>query len=200
MTSPLSKIQDALFESSKTLAETSKQAQLIETIARELVRALRSGGKILLCGNGGSAADSQHFACELVGSFLIKTRRALPVVALTTNSSNLTAIGNDFDFTEVFRRQVEALGRPGDVLIAISTSGNSPNVLKAADQARKQKMVVIGLSGGTGGKLKSRCDLCLVVPNSSTPRIQETHIAVIHVLCALAEEELSKRIGLSNED
>ena len=188
----ITKIKDTLLDSSRTLAKTAEQAELIEMFAKQMIRTIRSGGKILVCGNGGSAADAQHFACELVGSFMDKKRKALPVIALTTNSSSLTSIGNDFDFTEVFRREVEALGRPGDMLVAITTSGNSPNVLKAVEQARSQKMTVIGMSGGTGGNLKAQCDLCLVVPNGVTPRIQEAHIAVIHTVCALAEAELSK--------
>lgn len=185
-------IVQTLLESSKTMASVAEQAPLIESIARKMIETIRGGGKILVCGNGGSAADSQHFACELVGSFMVKSRKALPVIALTTNSSNLTSIGNDFDFTEVFRREVEALGRPGDMLVAISTSGNSPNVLKAVDQAKLQRIHVAGLAGGTGGKLKAAADQCLVVPNPVTPRIQETHIAVIHILCALAEAELAQ--------
>lgn len=183
-------IKEYLLDSSRTLAKTAEQAALIESFARLMVKTIRSGGKILTCGNGGSAADAQHFACELVGSFLVKRRRAFPVVALTTNSSNLTAIGNDFDYTEVFRREVEALGKPGDLFVGITTSGNSPNVLKAAEQAKAQGLAVVGLTGGSGGKLKELSDLCLVVPNPSTPRIQETHIAVIHTVCALAESEL----------
>lgn len=188
----IARIKETLLESSRTLARTAEQAELIEAIAKLLVRTVRSGGKVLVCGNGGSAADSQHFACELVGTFMNKKRRAFPVLALTTNSSNLTSIGNDLAFDEVFRREVEALGRAGDLLVAITTSGNSPNVLKAVEQARTQRMTVVGLTGGKGGKLKSLCDLCLVVPHPVTPRIQESHIAVIHTLCALAEEELAR--------
>jgi len=188
----IAKIKDILLNSSQTLAKTAEQADQIEMFAKAMIRTFRSGGKILVCGNGGSAADSQHFACELVGSFMDKKRKALPVIALTTNSSNLTSIGNDFDFTEVFRREVEALGKPGDMLVAITTSGNSPNVLKAVEQAKSQKMMVVGLTGGTGGKLKSHSDLCLVVPNGVTPRIQETHITIIHAVCALAEAEMAK--------
>lgn len=188
----IAKIRETLIESSKAMAQTAEQAGTIEAIAKAVIRTVRSGGKVLVCGNGGSAADAQHFACELVGSFMDKKRRALPVLALTTNSSSLTAIGNDLDFTEVFRREVEALGRPGDLLVAITTSGNSPNVLKAVAQARGQQMSVVGLTGGGGGKLKSLCDLCLSVPHPVTPRIQETHIAVIHIICALAEAELAR--------
>lgn len=186
------KITAILEESSKAMAATAAQAPLIESVARKMVETIRAGGKILTCGNGGSAADSQHFACELVGTFMNKSRKAFPVVALTTNSSNLTSIGNDLSFDEVFRREVEALGKPGDILVAITTSGNSPNVLKAVAQAKQQGLWVFGMTGGTGGKLKQQADACLVVPNPTTPRIQETHIAVIHILCALAEEELSK--------
>ena len=188
----IAKIKETLLESSRTLAQTAEQADAIEMFAKQMIRTVRSGGKILVCGNGGSAADSQHFACELIGTFMNKKRKAFPVIALTVNSSSLTSIGNDLSFDEVFRREVEALGKPGDMLVAITTSGNSPNVLKAVEQAKAQKMHVVGLTGGTGGKLKPQCDLCIVVPNAVTPRIQETHITIIHTVCALAEEELVK--------
>lgn len=151
--------------------------------------ALRRGNTVLLCGNGGSAADAQHIAGELVGRFL-KERRPLPALALNANTSVLTAVANDYGFEEVFARQVAALGRPGDVLIAISTSGNSGNVLRAAEVAREKGMKVVGLTGADGGKLKQLCDLCLCVPSTSTPRIQEMHILIGHIICQLMEEAL----------
>lgn len=151
--------------------------------------ALASGGKVLLCGNGGSAADAQHIAGELVGRFL-KERRPLPAVALNTNTSVVTAVGNDYRFEEVFSRQVAALGCPGDVLVAISTTGNSPNVLRAAKVAKEKDMKVIGLTGADGGRLKQFCHLCLYVPSNSTPRIQEMHTLIGHIICQLVEEAL----------
>lgn len=150
---------------------------------------LTRGGKVLICGNGGSAADAQHIAGELVGRFL-KERRPLPALALNANTSIVTAIGNDYGFEEVFARQVAAMGCLGDVLVAISTSGNSSNILRAVEVARAKGMKVIGMTGTSGGKLKPLCDLCLCVPSTSTPRIQEMHILIGHIICQLVEEAL----------
>lgn len=161
----------------------------IARVAGLVAHALAVGGKVLLCGNGGSAADAQHIAGELVGRFL-RERRPLPALALNANTSVLTALGNDYGFEEVFARQVAALGRPGDVLVAISTSGNSSNVLRAAAVAREMGLKVIGLTGAGGGKLRELCDLCLCVPSTSTPRIQEMHILIGHIICQLVEESL----------
>ena len=144
-------------------------------------------GKLLICGNGGSAADSQHFAAELVGRF-IKERRALPAIALTANSSNLTAIGNDFGFDKVFERQVEGLGKKEDLLVVISTSGNSENLVKAVKKAQEIGMDTIALLGKNGGKLKGMCKNEIIVPSGDTQRIQEMHIFIIHLLCELIEE------------
>ncbi len=162
-------------------------AQEIEAAAQRIAQALAEGSKVLLCGNGGSAADAQHIAAELVGRFL-KERRALPALALNTNTSIVSAIGNDYGFAEVFARQVAALGQAGDVLVAISTSGNSPNVLRAAETAQEKGLVVIGLTGASGGRLAALCDLCLRVPSASTPRIQEVHILIGHIISQLIEE------------
>jgi D-sedoheptulose 7-phosphate isomerase len=151
--------------------------------------ALARGGTLLCCGNGGSAADAQHITAELGGKFYRK-RPGLPAVALTVNSSMLTAIGNDFAYDEIFSRQVEALGRPGDVLLAITTSGNSTNVVAAARAARLLGMSVIGLTGATGGALGPHCHRLLAVPATDTPRIQEGHIAIGHLLCELVEARL----------
>lgn len=151
--------------------------------------ALVKGHRIFLCGNGGSAADAQHIAAELIGRF-VNDRRALPAIALTTDTSALTAIGNDYGYDEVFSRQVEGLCREGDVLIAISTSGNSGNVLKAIDTAHRAGASVIGLSGKSGGALDAKCDVSLVVPSDVTARIQEMHIVIGHLICALVEEHL----------
>ena len=153
-----------------------------------VVAALKGGGCVLVCGNGGSAADAQHIAGEFVGRFL-KERRALPSIALHANTTVLTAIGNDYSFDTVYSRQVEAHGKPGDVLIAITTSGNSVNILRAAEAARSNGIKVIGLTGETGGKLKELCDVCICVPSGSTPRVQEMHILIGHTICQVAEVE-----------
>jgi phosphoheptose isomerase len=158
----------------------------IAAAAGHVAKALRSGRKIMACGNGGSAADAQHFAAELVGRF-VADRRALPGLALTTDSSSLTAISNDFGFVASFARQVEGLAQPGDVLVAISTSGSSPNVLAAAQAARRLGCIVVGLIGRDGGALKALCDCAVVVPSDETARIQEIHILVLHCLCELAD-------------
>ena len=165
---------------------------LVEPIARAadvLVAALRAGRTIYVCGDGGSAAQAQHLAGELVGRFLVD-RPALPCVALTTDTSVLTAVANDYNFEQVFERQVEALVREGDVLVAISTSGESVNVLKAASLARKRGAKTIGLTGAGGGKLVELCDECLAVPAESSPLIQEGHLLVLHILCGLVEQAL----------
>lgn len=164
-------------------------APLIQQAGSLIAATLSQGGKVLLCGNGGSAADSQHIAAELTGRFL-KDRRPLAAVALSTDTSALTSIANDYGFDEVFSRQVMGLGAKGDCLIAISTSGNSRNVLKAAEAARAAEMRVIGLLGRDGGALRPLCDVSIVVPSGTTARIQEAHIFIGHTLCALVEEAL----------
>ena len=151
--------------------------------------ALAQGQRIYLCGNGGSAADAQHIAAELIGRFF-HDRRALPAIALTTDTSALTAIGNDYGYDEVFSRQIEGLCQEGDVLIAISTSGNSGNILNAVDAAHRASASVIGLSGKSGGALDTKCDVSLVVPSDVTARIQEMHIVIGHLICALVEQHL----------
>ncbi len=156
-----------------------------------LSSAFRKGNKLLLCGNGGSAADCQHIAAEFVVRLSHTIQRpALPAIALTTDTSNLTAGGNDIGFENVFARSVEGLGSPGDVLLAISTSGNSPNIIKAVEKAVSKKMKVIGFLGGTGGKLREKVDLPIIIPSGSTQRIQEGHITIAHIICELVEEEL----------
>jgi D-sedoheptulose 7-phosphate isomerase len=157
--------------------------------AEMVLHAVRDGGRIFLIGNGGSAADAQHIAAEFVGRYR-RERRALPVMALTVNSSTLTAVGNDYGFETVFTRQIEAFARPGDVLIAISTSGNSKNILRALLLAGALRMKTIALTGKSGGKLKDSCNLCLRVPSEDTPRIQECHILIGHILSEIVESEL----------
>lgn len=154
--------------------------------AEDMAERLRRGGKILVCGNGGSAADAQHFAAELSGRYL-KERRALAAVALTTDSSALTAIGNDYGFDRVYARQVEALGRPGDLLVGISTSGNSPNVIQAVAAAHGLGMRTLGLLGRDGGALRAQVDDALVVPSAVTARIQEVHQMVYHFWCEVLD-------------
>jgi D-sedoheptulose 7-phosphate isomerase len=162
---------------------------LIAEMGILLTAALNHGNKLLVMGNGGSAADSQHFAAEIVGRFKLE-RRALPAIALSTDTSILTAIGNDYGFDAVFSRQVEALAAPGDIVVGISTSGNSPNVLKALNMAKARGCRTIGLLGKDGGSIKAACDLALVVPTEDTPRIQEGHITIIHIVCDLVEKAI----------
>ena len=163
--------------------------QGLDAIVGCCTNAYQANGKILIAGNGGSAADAQHFAGELVSRFYFD-RPPLAAIALTTDSSILTAIGNDYGYEDVFARQVQALGRSGDVFIAISTSGNSPNILKAIVAAKSIGLVVIGLTGRSGGKMKALCDICLCAPSDATPRIQECHLLIEHCLCACIEEQL----------
>jgi len=161
----------------------------IRDIAEVTANALSSGGKLLLVGNGGSAADAQHIAGEML-SRLNYDRAPAAALALTTDTSVLTAIGNDYGYDRLFERQILALGCPGDVLIAISTSGRSPNILRAIGAAREKRLVIVGFTGRIGGEMASRCDLCLHVPSDSTPLIQQIHITAGHLICGLVEERL----------
>jgi len=183
-------VANVLAQGMANLEKLKAQASDIVRAGDLIVEALRSGNAIYFCGNGGSAADAQHLAAELSGRFL-KDRRPLPGISLTTNSSALTAIGNDFGYDEVFSRQLEGCAKKGDVLVALSTSGNSANVVKAVDVARAQGMKTIGLTGERDSKLSAACDVCLKVPSAATPRIQEMHIVVGHILCELAENAVT---------
>src|SRR5437763_2656278 len=156
-----------------------------------IIMCLRAGGKLLFFGNGGSAADAQHLAAEFVGRF-VRERAGLPAIALTTDSSILTAVGNDYGFDQIFARQVQALGRPGDVAIAISTSGNSPNIIEGVKAARKGYLKTIGLSGKDGGLLATEADVVITIASTSTARIQECHITIGHLFCQLTEEALTR--------
>lgn len=176
-------------ESIKAKELLKKEIPNIEEIANKVLGVIREGKKVLLCGNGGSAADAQHIACELVAK-LNRKRRSLPAIALTTNTSLLTAISNDTSFESVFARQIEGIGDPGDVLIAISTSGSSPNILKAVEQAQSMGIYTIGLTGVQGNKLVHKTDLSLKVPSSNTQRIQEAHILVGHIIVEFVEENI----------
>ncbi|MGO9594497.1 MAG: SIS domain-containing protein [Steroidobacteraceae bacterium] len=173
----------ALFRSLSGLAEPT------ERVAETIVQTLRNGNKLMLCGNGGSAADSLHLAAEFTGRF-VKDRKPLAALALSTDSPALTCIANDYTFDEIFSRQVLALGRPGDCLLAISTSGNSRNVIRAVEAARSIGVRTIGLLGREGGLLRGMCDLVIVVPSPTTARIQEAHIFIGHTLCAMVESRL----------
>jgi D-sedoheptulose 7-phosphate isomerase len=173
-----------------------QQIPLMATVAQHLIDALSGGHKILLFGNGGSAADAQHLAAEFVGRFLIE-RQPLPALALTVNTSCLTAIGNDYGYDVVFARQVEALAQPGDVVVGISTSGNSGSVLEGLRTARRLGLLTVGLTGRNGGQLKHEAEWCFCVPSDETPRIQEAHILIGHILCQLAEEGMVQHLQRS---
>ena len=162
---------------------------LVAQAAMQIVKSLRAGGKVLFFGNGGSAADAQHLAAEFTGRYL-KERRALPALALHGNSSAVTAIGNDYGFDLVFARQMEALGKEGDVAVGISTSGNSRNVLRALEAAKSKGLYTVALTGASGGKMKEVADCTLCIPSEETPRIQECHILTGHIICEIAEEVL----------
>ena len=166
-------------------------AGLLVAAGRRMAECLRAGGKVLAFGNGGSAADAQHLAGELVGRFL-RDRAALSAIALTTDASVTTAIANDTGYDAVFRRQVEAHGRPGDVAVGITTSGRSPNVVLALQLARERGLVTIGLTGGGGGRLAGAVDYLIDVPHTATARIQEVHVMVVHILCQIVEEAMPR--------
>ena len=167
------------------------QAENIEKAVRAIVGSLKNNGKILVFGNGGSAADSQHIAAELVGRFK-KERAARAAIALTTNTSILTAIANDYGYDVTFSRQIEALGRAGDVAIGLSTSGSSKNVVAALKKAKSAGLKTIGLTGAVGGAMKEVCDVMITVGSKNTPRIQESHILIAHIICELVEGEMFK--------
>lgn len=170
------------------LADEDFQKNILRA-AQAMIVTFQKGGKVLFCGNGGSAADAQHLAAELSGRFYTD-RPPLYAEALHVNSSFVTAVANDYGYDDVFARMTEAAGRPGDVLVAISTSGNSPGILKAVEQAKKQGMFVVGFTGATGGKMAGKCDILLHVPSSDTPRIQESHILIGHIICEIVEREM----------
>ena len=172
-------------------AVLDKNLAVIEKTAQAVIAALKNGGKILLCGNGGSAADCQHIAAELIGRFQ-KERKSLPAIALTTDTSILTSLANDYSFDIIFSRQLEGLGKKGDVLVGISTSGNSPNVVKAVEQANKMGIKTIAMTGRDGGMLARIADIAIVVPSAKTARIQESHVALLHAVCEVVEDELAK--------
>jgi D-sedoheptulose 7-phosphate isomerase len=188
-------ISGRLLESAQQLNAMAADAELIDRItqvASVCIAALHAGRKLLFAGNGGSAADAQHLAGELVSRFAYD-RPGLPAFALTTDTSVLTAIGNDYGYDRLFARQIEAVGAAGDVFVAISTSGRSPNILAALDAARARRLVTVGMTGRTGGQMAERCDHLLRVPADSTPRIQEGHIAMGHAICEVIEAQIFPR-------
>lgn len=172
-----------------SLLQNKSLLETIEKSANLLIKTFQNNGKVLFCGNGGSAADAQHIAAELSGRFLME-RPPLFAEALHVNSSFMTAVANDYDFETVYARALEAYGKAGDCLVAISTSGNSPNILRAIDKAKELNIKVVGMTGESGGAMKALCDLLINVPSQHTPRVQEAHILVGHILCELVEKEI----------
>jgi D-sedoheptulose 7-phosphate isomerase len=198
MSSRETEIARRLNESAQIKKEIARSnVKEIQAMVNLIIEAYRAGGKVVLLGNGGSAADAQHIAGELVGQFVLK-RQAFPAIALTTNTSVLTAVANDCGYETVFSRQIEALVTEKDVVIGISTSGNSPNVIRAIEAAKAKRAKTIGLTGSSGGKLAMVADLVLTVPSSSIPRIQEAHITIGHIVCELVEEELASPVPISS--
>jgi len=186
-----SEIKQQLLESARVKEElVANCSDHIADVAELLIAAVAKGARILLCGNGGSAADAQHIAAELVAR-LKKERIAIPALALTTNTSTLTALANDYDYIKIFVRQVEAFGSSGDILIGISTSGNSKNVINAMNYAAENGLKTVALTGGSGGKMAQIADVSIIVPSDSVQRIQESHIAIGHILCDLLEQSVS---------
>jgi D-sedoheptulose 7-phosphate isomerase len=185
-------IERALYESISIKQKLIQQSDTIEKIAREIANRIMKGGKVILFGNGGSAADAQHIACELIGKFK-HVRAPYPAIALTTNTSTITAIANDMGFENIFERQVEALASEKDVVIGISTGGRSINVIKGIEAAKKRGAFTIVLTGERGEALANMADIAIIVPSKETPRIQEAHITIGHIICELVEELLLKR-------
>jgi len=182
------RIQSSI-DAKQALLKDSAFHELVAQVAMQIVKSLRAGGKVLFFGNGGSAADAQHLAAEFTGRYL-KERRALPALALHANTSALTAIGNDYGFEFVFARQLEALGKEGDVAVGISTSGNSSNVVRAMEAAKAKSIYTVALVGASGGAMKELADCALCMPSNETPRIQECHILTGHLICEIVEEML----------
>jgi D-sedoheptulose 7-phosphate isomerase len=183
----IKKIFSDSIDAQKRFVDDPSRVAAVADAVRAIVDCYKKGGKVLICGNGGSASDAQHMAAELVVRFE-KERRSLPCIALSSDQASLTAIGNDYDFSQVFSRQIDAFARDGDVVIAISTSGNSPNILEAVKAAKQKKAVVIALGGRDGGKLAPLADIPVIVNAKNTGRIQEVHAIVIHAVCKLVEE------------
>lgn len=179
---------ESSIETKQKLLQDDKIAETVEEITKAIVAAFKNGNKLLLCGNGGSAADAQHLAAEFTGRFY-KDRQALPAEALHVNTSYLTSVANDYSFDVVYSRMVTGIGNKGDLLIGLSTSGNSINIIKALEAAKEKGMITVGFTGQTGGKMKNMCDHLINIPSDDTPRIQESHILLGHIICQLAEEK-----------
>ena len=185
------KIKSIIQHSIAVKSQLLQQEALMDTIGnvvKAITQSFRAGHRVYFCGNGGSAADAQHLAAEFSGRFY-KDRLALPAEALHCNTSYLTAVANDYGYDHVYSRMIEGIGQTGDILVGLSTSGNSPNILKAFAVARQKGMVTIGFTGETGGKMKAECDFLINIPSGDTPRIQESHIMVGHIICQLVEEQ-----------
>ncbi|MDR1695164.1 MAG: D-sedoheptulose 7-phosphate isomerase [Endomicrobium sp.] len=182
-------IKELISDSIAAKQSMLEQSDIIAAIAEKITEAYKNGRKTVICGNGGSAADALHFAAEMVVRFE-KNRKALPSIALSENVSTITAAGNDFGYEQSFSRQVEAFAQKGDVFIAISTSGNSPNVIRAIEAAKAIGIYTIGLTNSNGGKMYELCDLCYLAPSEVTARAQECHILLIHIICKIIEEQL----------
>ncbi len=188
----IKEIKNEIFESKKIkelIYDDKNIINLINNIIDLCIKTYKSNKKILLAGNGGSAADAQHFAGELVSRFNFN-RPGLSAIALTTDTSIITAIGNDYGYEEVFSRQIQAIGNPEDIFFAISTSGNSENIIRAIKEAKSKNITVIGLTGESGGEMKDLCDYCICVPSNNTPKIQESHLMIEHIICGLIEKAL----------
>jgi D-sedoheptulose 7-phosphate isomerase len=182
-------ILEASIETKKQILADEKLLNTIERISQKIIRAISDGNKILFCGNGGSAADAQHLAAELSNKFY-KNRKPLDAEALHVNTSYLTACANDYAFEDIYSRLIEARGRCGDILVGLSTSGNSKNIINALKKAKEKDMVCIGFSGKDGGEMKSNCDYIIQIPSTDTARIQESHITIGHILCKIIEDTL----------
>jgi D-sedoheptulose 7-phosphate isomerase len=191
MNEQIRNIIQSSIDTKKRIIEDDKMIELLDNIAALSVEAFKNGNKILFCGNGGSAADAQHISAELSGRFYTD-RDPLPAEALHVNSSYMTAVANDYSYDVVYSRMVKGMGRKGDVLFAISTSGNSKNIMNAVDEANRMGMITIGMTGESGGKMKDMCTHIIRVPSSDTPRIQESHIMIGHIICQLIEEKMFK--------
>jgi len=184
----IKKIIKASIDTKQSVLQNEGLLKTIEASVDVIVNAFRNGNRVYFCGNGGSAADAQHLAAEFSGRFYTD-RKALPAEALHCNTSYLTAVGNDYGFDEIYSRLIDGIGEKGDVLVGLSTSGNSPNILKAFNTAKKKEMVTIGFTGKSGGEMRTLCDYLINIPSTDTPRIQESHIMVGHIICQLVEEK-----------
>ena len=184
----IKKIIKASIDTKQSVLQNEGLLKTIEASVDVIVNAFRNGNRVYFCGNGGSAADAQHLAAEFSGRFYTD-RKALPAEALHCNTSYLTAVANDYSFDEIYSRLIEGIGERGDVLVGLSTSGNSPNILKAFNTAKKKEMITIGLTGKSGGEMRTFCDHLINIPSTDTPRIQESHIMVGHIICQLVEEK-----------